>query len=196
MNEQLELFAPAKRPPSRGSLFLAAFPDRSTAQRLSHLAAGIRNKHRLTGRQRPPDHFHVTLHYLGDESEVPENVVHAVGRACEAVADREASFEVHLDRVASFSGRPGNCPLVLIGSQDGIAALRRLHEVLVSELAKHMRLGKDLKFKPHLTLLYDKQSLVEEPVEAVSWRIEEIVLVRSEVGATKYQRLGAWKLGA
>ena len=196
MNEQLELFAPATRPPSRGSLFLAVFPDPITAQRLSHLATGVRNKHRLTGRLRPPEHFHITLQYLGDESEVPENVVHAVGRACEAVANRESSFEIELDRVLSFSGRPGNCPLVLIGSEDGTSALKRLHEVLVTELSKHLRLGRDLKFKPHLTLLYDKQSLVEEPVETVSWRIREIVLVRSEVGATKYQRLGAWKLGA
>jgi 2'-5' RNA ligase len=62
-------------------------------------------------------------------------------------------------------------------------------------LAKVLPLKKgSLKFHPHLTLLYDKQSSIKASVNPVTWTAEEIVLVCSEVGRTKYHRLGAWKL--
>jgi 2'-5' RNA ligase len=51
------------------------------------------------------------------------------------------------------------------------------------------------KFVPHVTLLYDKQILAPMPIDPVIWRVEEMVLVRSEVGVTKYERPGRWKLG-
>jgi 2'-5' RNA ligase len=51
------------------------------------------------------------------------------------------------------------------------------------------------KFVPHVTLLYDRQVLAPTPINPVAWKVEEIVLVRSEVGATKYEKPGRWKLG-
>jgi 2'-5' RNA ligase len=87
-----------------------------------------------------------------------------------------------------------NQPLVLAGGKDGNAELKAFHRLLVAKLSG--RSDVNLKFTPHMTLLYDRE-INEEPVSPqVSWTVGEIVLVLSHVGATKYDRLGCWKLGA
>ncbi len=187
---------PATTLQAMNRLFLAHFPDPGTAAHILELAARIRQQHGLTGRLRPPGHLHITLHWLGDYAEVPETVVESAGQACAAVAARMPSFEVTLDAVSSFRGRPGNHPLILARSGEGNAPLIKFHQALGTELAKRQCYNKNgPPFSPHLTLLYDKQVLQKQPVEPVSWAVSEIVLVRSEVGATKYHRLGRWTLG-
>jgi 2'-5' RNA ligase len=48
---------------------------------------------------------------------------------------------------------------------------------------------------PHLTLLYDKKHFDSTGIKPVFWTVREIVLVASEVGATKYHLLGRWEFG-
>jgi hypothetical protein len=42
-------------------------------------------------------------------------------------------------------------------------------------------------------LLYDRQRIEETLIAPMSWKAGEFVLVCSEVGATRYHRLGEWK---
>lgn len=197
MHMQLEFMTGAESQPISRSLFLALFPDRDTVQRICEQMTGIRQQHGVTAKMRPLDHLHLTLHWIGDYPEVPEELVQIIGHACKQVADRVNSFEVRLDEVLSFRGRPGRNPLVLSGAGADNASLTTLHQALLVELAKVLTLKKgDLRFHPHLTLLYDKQSSIKAPVDPVTWTAEEIVLVCSEVGRTKYHRLGEWKLQA
>lgn len=181
--------------PISHSLFLALFPDHATIQRICEKMAGIRQQHGLTSKMRPLDHLHLTLHWIGDYPEVPEDLVQIIGRACKQVAERVRPFEVRLDQVLSFRGRPGRNPLVLSGNDADNARLTSLHQTLLVELAKVLPMKKGgLKFHPHLTLLYDKPSNIKAPVDPVTWTAGEIVLVCSEVGRTKYHHLGGWKL--
>ena len=69
----------------------------------------------------------------------------------------------------------------------------------------HRRLGAELgkcgfpyngrsRFTPHTTLLYGEPITPEESVEAVSWVVNEFVLVHSLVGKTRHIPLARWML--
>lgn len=196
MDQQLALFDTPKPLPSKFSVFLAILPDHFTAQRIAEFTEGLRLRYGLRGKPRPTHHLHITLHHLGYYNEVPEHVVRTVGLACETVVAVTPAFDVKLDAVLSFGNRPGNHPLVLINRGGGTAELLRFRQALGRELAKQAFPGiGDSSFTPHFTLLYDKQRILEEPVDSVSWRVGEIALVRSETGKTLYEPLGRWKLG-
>jgi 2'-5' RNA ligase len=196
MSDQFDFIETMPRPSIINSLFLALFPDGGIAQHMVGLGAGFKKKHGLTGRLRPLDHLHLTLHWIDDYPEIPNSVVEAVGQACESISSRTAPFEVTLDCALSFGRGSVKRPLVLAGNESHNRALSEFHQQLLAELVKCRCLGKGkAKLEPHVTLLYDKP-IAECPVAPVSWRAEEIVLVCSEVGATRYQRLGQWKLRA
>lgn len=111
---------------SRGGarLFLAAVPDKGTAERIHRLAGVLKRAHKFDGRLIPPERLHVSLFFLGG---LPDRTIHA---ACEAAADvRAEQFEVSFDRTASFRGRPSNRPFVLIG-HDGLGRLQSFRQML------------------------------------------------------------------
>ena len=196
---QLTLFdwpAPAPKP-ARYSLFLAVFPDPLTANRIGERAARLRQAHGLRGRIRPLHHFHVTLPPLGHCSSVPPGLLSTLGQLGRDVTSRVPSFEVTLDRVLSFGSEGRNRPLVLCGKETANVALKNLHQLLGEALAKDgFRVSSTASFTPHLTLLYDRHGIPEESLEAVTWPVSEVVLVRSETGATKYEAKGRWPLRA
>jgi len=116
--------------------------------------------------------------------------MHSVCEAAERV--RISPFKVSFDRTASFRGRPGSRPFVLVGD-DGLDELKAFRQVLGAELTRQ---GLDRRartnFEPHVTLLYDDRSVEEHPVaEPISWVISEFVLIHSLNG---HRRLASWPL--
>jgi 2'-5' RNA ligase len=159
------------------------------------LAGEMRHRHHLTGAVRPLSHLHITLRWINDYAEIPPGALEDVRGACEAATAFAAPFEVRLDRVAGWGNGVGKHPLVLTGHGDHNDALLEFQHALWKELIKCGQPGKGGRdFNPHVTLLYDQRSIPEEPVPPVSWMANEIVLVHSEVGATKYHYPGRWKL--
>ena len=197
MNQQLDLFEAPKPEPTQNKygVFLAIFPDQFTADHISNQAAGIRKRRGLQGQLRPTHHLHISLHFLGGYSVVPYKILPFVAEICKAATAKIPPFKIELDRVLSFRGGDARRPLVLINHSDGNAPLMKLHQAIGLELSRHLRRGKSVRFNPHLTLLYDQQSLPEESIDPISWKVNEVVLVCSEVNATKYERLGCWELG-
>ena len=141
---------------------------------------------------RPLDHLHISLYWLGDEVDDLDQVVQVADRACKAVAYAMPAFEVTFDRVSTFRGRALNQPLVLVGSKDGNAELKAFHRLLAAKFSNQR--SKNPKFTPHMTLRYDLE-ITEEPMSPVNWKVNEVVLAQSHVGATKYDRLAHWTLG-
>jgi len=196
MDQQLPLFESRRPIGGKYSFFLALFPDPNTAGRMIKLGNKIRGENGLQGRLRPLTHLHVSLHFFGYCSDVSATLAAAFNPPGEAVASQMPPFYIELDCVMSFRGRPGNNPLVLVGCDQKNTALKKLHQSLEVQLVKSRLSSRpNNKFVPHVTLLYDKQILAPTPIAPVIWRVEEIVLVRSEVGATKYERPGRWRLG-
>ena len=103
-------------------------------------------------------------------------------------------FEVSFDRTASFRGRPGNRPFVLMGD-DTLDRLKSLRHRLGTAIAEK---GMDRKgsrahrdFAPHVTLLYGDRAVDEYPVAPIRWTVNEFVLIHSlkntlRVGGSMY----------
>lgn len=192
MSEQLSFtgFGAVARPTDR--VFFAIFPDVDAAAQIARLARHQGSEHGLKGRPLATDRFHVTLHHLGDYVGLPGDVVAAASRAAATVAF--PPFEIVLDRVVSFFGRPRSRPLVLRGG-DGVAALIGFQQALGAAMAK-AGLGRwaASHYTPHVTLLYDDHHVAEVGVETIGWTAREFVLVHSLLGRTRHVPLARWRL--
>jgi 2'-5' RNA ligase len=102
-------------------------------------------------------------------------------------------FDVWFDRSASFLGRPGNRPFVLIGD-DGLQELRSFRRTLGGALAKWgLKRLAQRDFTPHVTLFYGECSVEECPIEPIRWTVNEFVLVHS---MRSHRHLARWPLGS
>lgn len=183
----------ARRPVERHHLFFAIMPDPDTAARIERLAQRLRVEHGLRAKPLPTAHFHVTLHSIG----IYDTFFERVASWAQATASTISmpAFDLVFDHAGSFKRRTRDQPLVLLGS-DSVAALKELHLVLGTTLAKAGFTPKPSGFMPHLTLLYDKQAVAERTIEPVRWTAREFVLVDSRVGKTQHVQLARWPLMA
>jgi 2'-5' RNA ligase len=170
-------------------LFLAALPDGDTAARIHKLAGVLKRAHKFSGRLTEPERLHVSLFFLG--SSPPEQDVRA---ACAAAADmRMEPFEILFDRTASFRGKRGSRPFVLVGDI-GLQQLESFRRVLGDAMLRRgLRRVANTNFTPHVTLLYDARGVEEYPIEPISWTVREFVLIRSLGG---HDCLARWQLEA
>ena len=164
-------------------------PDMGKAEAMVGLTELLKRGYALTGRPFPPDRLHSTLQNLGDYTDLSPEMVAAARRAAATVT--MPPFEVAFDRVMTFSGGPGNRPLVLRGG-DGIVPLQRA----IGEAMAKAGLGAFVNrtFTPHITLLRGDGVIEEQVVETFCWTVREFVLVNSLVGQGKYIELGRWPL--
>jgi 2'-5' RNA ligase len=171
-----------------GRLFLAILPDPVTAERIHRLAGVLKRAHRFDGKLIAADRLHVSLFSL---SGLPDRQICV---ACEAAAAlRSEPFEVSFDRTASFRGRSGNRPFVLIG-ENGLRRLESFRRMLGAALLRSgLRRLANANFMPHVTLLYDARSADEHPVQPISWTATEFVLIHSMWGHDYRMR---WSLHA
>jgi 2'-5' RNA ligase len=188
VSDQLSLFA---APPVTDRLFFAVFPDPATAAGIADLAERLRAAHRLSGRPLVPDRFHITLHHLGDHAGVRRDIVAMASEAAASLAIPR--FDVTFDRAASFHNG-GNNPLVLQGGE-GLEALKTFQRDLGLAMAR-AGIGRlvDKAFTPHVTLLYDRGLVAEEPVEPVTWTVGGFTLIHSLLGRTEHVPLARWTL--
>jgi RNA 2',3'-cyclic 3'-phosphodiesterase len=173
---------------SSARLFLAILPDAETAERIHRLTNVLKRAHRFDGRPIAPDRLHVSLFSL---SGLPDRQLHG---ACEAAAElRTEPFVVSFDRTASFRGRAGNRPFVLLGER-GLHRLESFRRALGAALAQRgLRRLANTGFTPHVTLLYDARGVEEYPVLPVLWTVKEFVLIHSMRGHDCRMR---WRLQA
>jgi 2'-5' RNA ligase len=173
---------------SSARLFLAAVPDAGTAERIHRLAGVLKRAHKFDGKLIAPERLHISLFFL---SGLPDRQLCAAREA--ATELRTEPFEVSFDRTASFRGRPGNRPFVLIGER-GLRRLEAFHQMLGAALTRSgLRRVANTNFTPHVTLLYDARSVEEHPIQPVDWTVTEFVLIRSMKG---HAYLGRWPLRA
>jgi 2'-5' RNA ligase len=169
-----------------GLLFLATFPDARSALRIRRSAEVIKRARSFEGRITQHDRLHVTLFSLSGLSE------RLLSKTYEAIADvRMPPFDVSFDRTLSFRGKPGNHPFVLAGD-DGVKHLKLFRQELAASLmSRGLRRWANTDFNPHVTLLYDRRSVEEQPVEPICWKVSEFALIHSMDG---HIRLAQWRL--
>src|SRR5882757_2919194 len=105
-------------------LFLAAIPDPGAAARIHRLAGVLKRAHQFSGKLIEPERLHISLFFLGG---LPEQDVRAARMAAADV--RMEPFEVLFDRTASFRGKRGSRPFVLVGD-NGLQRLVSFRQML------------------------------------------------------------------
>jgi RNA 2',3'-cyclic 3'-phosphodiesterase len=172
-----------------GRLFLAVVPSVRPAARIYRLAKVVKRARHFLGNLIEPDCLHVTLFFLDEGSNAREYVIRMAGEAARNVC--VSPFEVSFDRIASFRGRPGHYPFVMLGG-DGLNRLRELRQALGAQLMRNglKHLVKP-DFNPHVTLLYAERQVEEQPIEPLFWRVDAFVLIHSLRGHT---HLAQWPL--
>jgi len=188
---QLTLGFGQARPTER--LFFALLPSDAAAQQARAEAEAIRVD-LPSARLIPRERLHVTLHYLGEYAGVPPSLLGRAQRAAQAL--RMAPFALAFDRVGSFGGHGRERPGITLGSGAGIAGVVELHRRLGQALAQE-KLAGDVRFTPHMTLLYDAHSLPEQLLATpLAWQVQSLVLLRSVRGEGRYREEGRWPLTA
>ena len=172
-----------------GRLFLGIVPDAGATARIYRLAEVVKRARQFDGDLIERDCLHVTLFLLDDGRGSRERIVRMAYEAAQEV--RMPSFEVSFDRVASFRGRPGHHPFVLLGS-DGLSRLKLLRQALGAQMVRNgLRYLVKSDFNPHVTLLYAERKVEEQPIEPIFWTVDAFVLIHSLHGHT---HLARWPL--
>jgi len=176
------------------NLFFALQPEEATRTQIGAAVAKLREAHVSAGRWLREARYHLTLHYLGSFSRVPDELA---ARACAAAARvREAPFDLRLDRFGSFGNRA--IP-VWLGPSQTLPGLSALHAALIAALAREgVRATHATSFVPHVTVLREATRPLEAPCEpAVDWRVDGFVLIDSCIVPPKpFRVLGRWPLAA
>jgi len=173
------------------SLFFALRPPAAVAQAARAAAESLAAR-QPTARLVALERLHVTLHYLGEYAGLPPSLLARAQRAAHNL--RQAAFPLAFDRVASFGGRRRDVPGIALGDDAGIAGILQLHRALAQALGQEQLQG-DSRFTPHMTLLYDRDSVPEQllPVP-LAWQVESLWLLRSVRGEARYREEGCWPL--
>jgi RNA 2',3'-cyclic 3'-phosphodiesterase len=186
---------PAKsREPGNNSLFFAILHEPDIAARIESLGGTLRAAHGLSGRPISAKRLHITLNPIASYSTLLDYDVTAALEAAGTV--RLAPFEISFNRLQSFRGKD-NQPLVL-RCADGLAAFSALQRALNAALKATGYEGKaPVAYTPHVTLLYDRQSIDETFLdEPIGWTVRDFALVYSVHGESRHTHLGRWPLGA
>ena len=174
----------------RDRLFLAVVPDADAAARIYQRAEIIRRARKLDGALIRPEHLHATLFFLGERGALPGHIITRVAEAAAAV--KMSPFEVLFDRTMSFSETSHTHPFVLAGDA-GVERLKKFRQMLGTSMMRNgLRHLVRTSFMPHVTLLYDKQIVDEQPIEPISWIVHEFVLIRSLYRRTTHIHQARW----
>lgn len=173
-------------------LFFALWPDAVTRTGIAASAEFLKQQHHPHGRWLKPHRYHLTLHFLGDFPEMPEEIA---ARACDVAAKIQAdAFVLPLDRAGSFRNRAmvwwlggARIPEQMTALWGALAAAMR---------ADNLTFDKKLRLTPHVTVLRDADvALPLTPIPPTTWYVDEFVLIHSRLGAQpQYRVLGCWPL--
>jgi 2'-5' RNA ligase len=187
---QYSLFG-AETPPTDG-LFLAILPEAHARPRIEGTAQQLHSRHGLKGKLLAPERYHISLFSFGEHNGLPPRLVSEVMKAAAAI--EMPPFDVAFDRAMSFYGGQQR-PLVLCGG-DGVAKLIALQRVIDVAMQRARVARAKQPFVPHVTLLYDKDGIDEQPIERIGWTVTEFVLIHSLLGRGQYIALARWPLRA
>jgi 2'-5' RNA ligase len=173
-------------------LFFALWPDAAMRARIAAATDLLKQYPRQRGHWLKPHRYHITLHFLGDFSGMPDALA---TRACDIAAGVAGSaFTLTLDRAGSFRNRSipwwlgcAHVPAEMSDLCNQLAAGMRHHEVAYES---------KLPLTPHVTVLRDCDvTLPSTPVPPLPWQVNDFVLIHSCTGAqSQYRLLGRWVL--
>ena len=175
-------------------LFFALWPEDGVRAAMHAAARTVESAYRPHGRMLGAHRYHLTMQFLGDFEELPEQVVHRAMAAAASV--RMAAFELSVDRAGSFKNK--EIPWWL-GCGSESQELRALWDRLGIALAKagvRIKTGHRVN-APHVTIVREATAHLHPPVaiEPIAWRVADFALIHSQLGSRNaYTVLGQWPL--
>lgn len=146
-------------------LFYALWPDDATRIHLRQLQDSV------VGRKVRPEHLHLTLAFLGHQA---RSLIPLLAKLIDKLPGQ--SFTVGIDRYGYFS-KPR---VAWVGPSETPLPLMRLHQSLMLELNEaRVPLKPEGKFRPHVTLARDANSLDEPFAPMLPWKVDKIMLIQS-----------------
>jgi 2'-5' RNA ligase len=173
-----------------GAVFFAINPDASGNSGAEAATRLLVAEHRLSGSPFPPERRHVSLLEIGYFPDLRPEVLEAACRVAASLT--EPPFEIGFDRAASFSGKAKR-PVVLFGG-DRVGGAKAFQQVLVGKLKAAGLPFKAKQYTPHMTLIYDRRVVTEQPVAPVRWIAREFVLIHNLYGLSRHVPLARWTL--
>ena len=173
-------------------LFFALLPDDEARNEIVRVAESLRTTHRPRGSWIARDRYHVTLHFLGESSELrQEQIDRAVAAAAKV---RLSAFDIVFDTASSFRSPE---PPWILRCPEPAQSVRQLWQALQVALAgEKIRTESASAFTPHLTLLRGADNpLAPSPIAPIRWRVGSFALIHSRTGRERrYSELGRWLL--
>ena len=146
-------------------LFYALWPDEATRAHLKRLQESV------IGRKVRPENLHLTLAFLGNQA---KSLLPALAKLLDKLPAQ--SFTLGIDRYGYFS-KPR---VAWAGPSATPEPLLALQQSLMQGLANaHIPMKPEEKFKPHITLARDANSLNEAFAPGIPWRVGKIMLIQS-----------------
>ena len=195
MDGAFEFYRDLPRRPKRPErLFFGTVVDAATGLRLDEFTDRFVRDNDLKGARLKTERLHTSFHHVGDYKRLLPKFVYAGLQAGQAVS--MPSFEVTFRLIASFEsmprrdGRPPRWPVVLFGEGDGVF---ELHKILGAAMERYgLKIVEH--FVPHMTLLYGSRPLAPQAIKPIRFLVNEFALIHSELGLTRYNVVGRWRL--
>jgi 2'-5' RNA ligase len=172
---------------NRANLYIVFAPPEPVAEEIEALAYGLKSLHKLKGRLRRRETFHVTLVTLPRLEAPPSPTDRIIGAIGDVLSQmRFDPIEICFDRIESLN-HGSRRPLVLSSSQRN-EALHELERRLREKL--HIPKVPGLPFKPHLTMIWDRVGVRKNELRVpFEWTAEKPSLIFSHVGQSRYDWL-------
>lgn len=187
-NHQEDLFGGSVPPLHR--LFFALLPSMQERAKLARVADSLGATHPRT-RWVNPERYHLTLHYLGENSGTREDWIVRAREAADGFTSE--AFDLRLDHLLPL-GNPRRPALTLAASRPSTELTRfwrRLQErVIRAGFKEHV--GRT--FVPHLTLGYSEPQPATPGTPPVVLKPDAFQLIQSVEGQAAYDVLGRWPL--
>ncbi|MES2581425.1 MAG: 2'-5' RNA ligase family protein [Pseudomonadota bacterium] len=179
---------PAKKGKLPFSVFFSIFLPAVFAKPIAEQVTGFGIEHGLVSKPLLPHRLHITLHDLGNFTDVPAELVQLALSAGNAM--KAGAFDVTFNHAMSF---PSSGTYVVCGDADGTAALVAFREALgAAMLEAGLKVKKS--FTPHMTVAYDRTLIAKHDIDPITWTAGEFMLIKSHVGKGIYDELGRWPL--
>ena len=182
---------PSRPAADERSFFLALRPPGAVVPRLELTVQQLRDGLGLSGEPIPPARLHVTLIEILFDQPVSDAALQAAHHAAGQV--HLPPFDLSFDHVMSFAN-PQRQPPVVLTLSTGQQAVKLLRQELQRQL-KRVGLKTQGSSTPHLTLLYDSQSVPRHAVEPIAWTATEFVFICSHPKKGRHEVLGRWAMG-
>jgi 2'-5' RNA ligase len=173
-------------------VFFALSPVEDDLPRIVQAREGLRCDLGLTGRGIDPPMLHLSLHLVGGYDGLPGDVVRRAVQAGALV--RAAPLDLVFDQAMTFRRDRIDHAYVLCTVES--PALDGLYEVLGNALRSVGFRRVASRFRPHMTLLYDKRVVAAHPIALLPWTARHLVLVHSVrgLGHSRHNHLARWRL--